>query len=101
MSSFYAAATSRIQKNNNITFTGNAASTPSTTFGAQSRQILVTSTLACWLRYGSGAQTAVAQTDVYVPANVPLSFTVTPGQQAAAISTSTSTGSCAITELGA
>src|SRR5262245_18722841 len=78
MANFYAAAMSPILKNNNITFTGNAASTPSTTFASQSRQILVISTLAYWFRYGAAAQTAVANTDVYVPANVPLTFMVTP-----------------------
>ena len=82
---------SRILRTNNITLSGNAASTPSTTFSNQTYQVRVNSTLAGQLRIGDGAQTAVANTDAYVAANAPAEyFSVNPGQQAAFISTSTS-----------
>lgn len=89
----------RILRTNNIALSGNAASTPSTTFLTQTYAVRVSPTLAGWLRIGDGAQTAVANTDTYIPANWADDFTVTPGQQAAFISTSTSTGYVSISEL--
>jgi hypothetical protein len=51
---------------NNITLSGNAASTPSTTFSNQTYQVRVIRPV----RIGDGAQTAVRNTDAYV-ANAP------------------------------
>ena len=90
---------SRIIKSQATAITSGTVSQASTTFGPQTYQIRVTSTLGAWLRYGDGAQTAVAG-DTYIPPNVVEYFTVTPGQQAAFISTSTSSGMFSLTEMG-
>lgn len=90
---------SRLGRSQVIALVGDAASTPSTTFLPQTYQVRVTSTLAGWLKIGDGAQTATGS-DVFIPANAaPEYFTVSPGQQAAFLSTSTSTGCCSIGEM--
>lgn len=73
-----------------ITLSGNAASTPSTTFSNQTYQVRVNQAASHRRRCAK----AVGNTDAYV-ANAPAEyFADNPGQQAAFISTSTSTGYC-------
>lgn len=78
----------------------NISGSPASSFGKQTYQVRVSSTLPVWIRYGDGAQTAVAG-DTLINANAPAEyFTVTPGQSIAFFSTSTSTGYVSITEMG-
>jgi hypothetical protein len=89
---------SRWIRDNNITISGNGASTPSTTFSQGCTQIRVCSTLPIWFQIdGSGSATANAS--MYLPANWESFFTVTAGQLCAALSTSTSTGYCSVSEM--
>jgi len=97
---FGKAPSSRILKAQNIALSGNAASTPSTDFTAETFQIRVATTLAGWLRIGDNkADPTAAIGDTFVPTGVVDYFTVTPGQRMAFISTSTSTGNCSLTEM--
>lgn len=57
----------------NITTSGTSASgtIPNAADGAKPKYCYIAATAACRVRWGKGAQTAVA-TDLYLPANVPL-----------------------------
>jgi hypothetical protein len=90
---------SRWLRDNNISIPGDGASHPSTTFAPSTQQIRVASTLAGWLQI-DGSGTAVANTSMYLPANWVDHYSVTPGQVAAFLSTSTSTGTCSVSEVG-
>jgi len=71
------------------------ASAASTAFGSETFQVLVVTTATgITVRIGDGTPTAVA-TDTLLPANIPLYFTVTPGQKLAALGT----GTVSVTEL--
>ena len=64
-------------------------------FGTETFQVLVVTTASgITIRIGDGTPTAVA-TDTLLPANIPLYFTVTPGQKLAALGT----GTVSVTEL--
>lgn len=101
MSNFYSAATSRILKHNVIQYAGGLASLPTTAFQAQTRTIMVAAQVAGWITVGQNNATTAPASNTFIPANTPLTFTVTPGQNLAYISTSTSTGAISVTELGA
>ena len=101
MSGFYTAATSRILKHNVIQYAGGQASLPTTAFQAQTRTILVATQVAGWITVGQNNATTATASNTYLPTGVALTFTVTPGQNLAFISTSTSTGAVSVTELGA
>ena len=90
---------SRWLRDNNISIPGDGASHPTTNFGNSTQQIRVASTLAGWLQI-DGSGTAVANTSMYLPANWESYWTVSPGQVAAFLSTSTSTGTCSVSEVG-
>jgi hypothetical protein len=91
---------SRIIKAQNIALSGNAASTPSTDFTAQTYQVRVATTLAGWFRIGDNkADPTAAIGDTFLPTGTIDYFAVTPGQRAAFISTSTSTGNFSLTEM--
>jgi hypothetical protein len=91
---------SRIIKAQNLALTGNAASTPSTDFTAQTYQIRIATTLSGWLRIGDNKSDPTAAIgDTFLPTGVVDYFAVTPGQRAAFISTSTSTGQFSLTEM--
>ena len=69
-------------------------------FGPQTYQVGVASDLPVWFTYGDGAQTAAQGTGARIAANVPVQyFAVTPGQQGALLSTSTSTGFFCLIEM--
>ena len=70
-----------------------------TPFDTQTRQVRVTSTLALWATIGSTAVVTANSASAYLPANVPEYFAVTPGQVLNFISTSTSSGYVALTEM--
>lgn len=87
-------------KAQNIALTGNAASTPSTDFTAVTYQIRVATTLPGWLRIGDNKTDPTAAIgDTFIPTGVVDYFAVSPGQRAAFLSTSTSTGNCSLTEM--
>jgi hypothetical protein len=90
---------SRWLRDNNISIPGDGASHPSATFAASTQQIRVASTLAGWLQV-DGSGTAVANTSMYLPANVVDYFSVTGGQVCAFLSTTTTTGTCSVSEVG-
>jgi hypothetical protein len=93
---------SRIIANNNIAYTGSQASTPSTTFTAQTWQIRAVSTVTGYLRIdsGDGGVTTATTNDALLIANAPPEyFACSGGQSAAFISTSTSSGVCSIAEM--
>ena len=91
---------SRILKAQNIALSGNAASTPSTDFTAETFQIRVSTTLSGWFRIGDNkADPTAVIGDTFIPTGVVDFFSVTPGQRAAFISTSTSTGNFSLTEM--
>jgi hypothetical protein len=89
---------SRWIRDNNISIPGDGASHPSTTFANSTQQIRVASTISGWLQV-DGSGTAVANTSMYLPANVVDYLTVTSGQLCAFLSTSSATGTCAISEM--
>jgi hypothetical protein len=69
-------------------------------FGPQTRQIRVSSNIAGWFTVGDGAQTAAQGTGAYIPnTGAPEYFTVQPGQSAAFLTTSTSTGFLSVLEM--
>jgi len=91
---------SRIIKAQNIALTGNAASTPSTDFTSETFQVRVSTTLAGWFRIGDNKSDPTAAIgDTFIPTGVADYFAVSPGQRAAFISTSTSTGNFSLTEM--
>jgi hypothetical protein len=70
-----------------------------TPFGSQTYQVRITSPLPIWATIDSTAVVTANSAAVFIPANVPEYFTVTPGQVLNFISTSTSTGYVSITEM--
>jgi hypothetical protein len=91
---------SRIIKAQNIALTGNAASTPSTDFSSQCYRF------DAQHRWQDGYASGITRTDptasigdTFLPTGVVDYFAVTPGQRAAFISTSTSTGNFSLTEM--
>jgi hypothetical protein len=84
---------SRQGASQNVSPAGSSAA--STAFGSETFQIMVvTTTSGITIRIGDGTPTAVA-TDTLLPVNIPLYFTVTPGQKLAALGT----GTVSVTEL--
>lgn len=78
----------------------NASVAVANPFGAQTRQIRVSSNIAGWFVIGDGAQTAAQGTGAYIPnTGAPEYFTMTGGQSAAFLSTSTSTGFLSVVEM--
>lgn len=78
----------------NVSLTTSSAA--SAAFGTQTYQVLLVATAASNIRIGDGTPTAVT-TDTLLPANVPMVFTVTPGQKVAGVTATTATLS--VTEL--
>jgi|RhiMetdeSRZDD1v2_1073273.scaffolds.fasta_scaffold2710944_1 hypothetical protein len=70
-----------------------------TTFGSQTRQVRLVSTLALWATIDSTAVVTANSSATYIVANLPEYFAVTPGQVLNFISTSTSTGYVVLTEM--
>jgi hypothetical protein len=68
-------------------------------FSAQTYHIRVAGNLAIWATIGSTAVVTANSAATFIPANVPEYFTVTSGQVLNFISTSTSTGYVALTEM--
>jgi hypothetical protein len=105
MASFYPTqSASRIFRNNNILYTGNATTAISTQFSAQTRQIRVVTNITngvfVSVTDSSAATVAVVTGGAFVAANnFPEYFTVNPGQIAAINSTSTSSGFVSVTEM--
>ena len=97
-------SSSQFLRSNNVLYTGNTTSTPSTTFLPQTRQIRVSTNISggVYVKPGDASVTATAVTDgMFVAANsFPEYFTVTPGQIIAIISTSTTTGVVTVSEMG-
>jgi len=84
---------SRQGTSQNVAPAGSSAA--SSAFGPETFQILVVTVASgITIRIGDGTPTAVA-TDTLLPANIPLYFTVTPGQKLAALGT----GTVSVTEL--
>lgn len=73
------------------------ASQQTTPIGSETYQVRVVSTLPIWLTFLSTA--ATANSDNFLPANLPEYFTVKPNAALAFISTSTSTGYVGFTEM--
>ena len=71
-------------------------SAASSAFGSQTYQVLLVATAASNVRIGDGTPVAVT-TDTLLPANMPMVFTVSPGQKVAGVTASTATLS--VTEL--
>lgn len=76
-----------------------SASSLSTTFGVQCRQIRVVTTLPIWATVGSSAVVTANSSAAYLVANFPETFAVSPGQSFNYLSTSTSSGYVVVTEL--
>jgi hypothetical protein len=89
---------SRQNIDNSILYTGNQTSTPSTAFGPQTYQIRVSTQVAGFLRIDGPAVVATAS-DMFIPTGVVEYFATAPGQFAAFISTSTSTGTFSLSEM--
>jgi hypothetical protein len=92
---------SRRVKYQNLAYAG-SASVPSTNFGPSVQHICVETDISGYLVIGDGTSvSATAQSgSMRIAANVEGEyFAVTPGQMAAFISTSTSTGNCSIVEM--
>jgi hypothetical protein len=71
-----------------------------TPFSSQTRQVRVASTLSLWATIGSTAVVTANSAAAFIPANAPPEyFAVSPGQVLNFISTSTSTGYVALTEM--
>jgi hypothetical protein len=70
-----------------------------TPFSAQTYQVRLTSTLPIWLTIGSTAVVTANSASALLPANTPEYFAVTSGQVLNFISTSTSSGYVALTEM--
>src|SRR5512139_932162 len=71
-----------------------------TPFSSQTRQIRLASTLSLWATIGSTAVVTANSAAAFIPANAPPEyFAVSPGQVLNFISTSTSTGYVALTEM--
>jgi hypothetical protein len=94
MGTYPKATASRQGASQNVAVT--TVSAASTAFGSQTYQVLLVATAAMNVRIDH-APTATA-TDTLLPANVPLIFQVTPGEQVAAI-TGSGTGTLSVTEL--
>lgn len=64
------------------------ASVPSNAFGSNTKAVWLVSDLACHFKFGpaDGSTPTAAATDNYLPANVPMVFSVVPGQKIAVIS---------------
>jgi hypothetical protein len=70
-----------------------------TPFSAQTYQVRIASTLGIWATIGSTAVVTANSAAAFIPANVPEYFAVTSGQVLNFISTSTSSGYVALTEM--
>jgi hypothetical protein len=88
---------SRLGRSLATAITSGTVTQNTTTFGPQTYQIRVSSTLPLWLTLTSTAATANA--DHFLPANTIDYLTVSPGQVLAFISTSTSSGYAGISEM--
>jgi hypothetical protein len=75
------------------------ASQTTTNFGTQTRQVRIASTLSIWATLDTTATVTANSSALFIPANFPEYFAVTPGQQLNFISTSTSTGYVVLTEM--
>src|SRR5262245_41600946 len=97
------AAASRILRTQTLQYTGNQTSVPSTAFQSQTRQVQIAAQVAGFIAIGeNNATTASASSSgTIITTTFPLVFMVTPGQNVAYISTSTSSGAISVTELGA
>jgi hypothetical protein len=90
---------SRLARSIVTNVTSGTVTQATTPVGSQTYQVRITSTLPIWVTFGTTAVTATANSDSFVPANKPEYFTVTPGQCLGFISTSTSSGYVALTEM--
>ncbi|MFY9601734.1 MAG: hypothetical protein WBX05_21430 [Pseudolabrys sp.] len=88
---------SRLGRSLATAITSGTVTQNTTTFGLQTYQIRVSSTLPLWLTLTSTA--ATANSDHFLPANIVDYFACTPGQALAFISTSTSSGYAGISEM--
>ena len=88
---------------NSILYTGNTTTTASARFGAQTRQIRVSTNItggAQIVTTDSSSVTVASTTGAFIAANnFPEYFTVCPGQIALINSTSTTTGQVSIVEM--
>jgi hypothetical protein len=75
-----------------------SASSLSTVFGSQTRQIRVITTLPIWATIGSSAVITANSSATYLAANFPEYFSAAPGQSFNFLSTSTSSGYVSVTE---
>ena len=76
-----------------------SATQSTTTFGSQTRQVRIVSTLPIWATIDTTATVTANSSATYLPANFPEYFGCSPGQQLNFISTSTSTGYVVLTEM--
>jgi hypothetical protein len=87
---------------NNIAYTGNTTSTPSTNFGPQTFLIRACTNISGYLRIdgASGGSVTATTNDMMLNSGFPPEyFHTTPGQACAFVSTSTSSGTVSITEM--
>jgi hypothetical protein len=70
-----------------------------TPFGSQTRHVRLVSTLTLWITIDSTAVVTANSAAAFIPANTPEYFGCSPGQVLNFISTSTSTGYVALTEM--
>lgn len=76
---------SRQGTTNNVSVATTSTSAASSAFGAQTFQVRVAATAACFYQVGPGTPTAAA-TDAYLPANVIEYVKVSPGEKIAVFS---------------
>jgi hypothetical protein len=93
------AESSRLARSIVTNVTSGTVTQATTPVGSQTYQVRITSTLSIWVTFGMTAVTATANSDNFVPANKPEYFTVAAGQCLGFISTSTSSGYVALTEM--
>jgi hypothetical protein len=97
---------SRILRHQNLSYAG-SASVPSTPFSSETFQIRVFSQLAGFFTVGDVSATAGTTITATTASGIPIAastaageyWTVSPGQQFAFISTSTSSGNVGVTEM--
>jgi hypothetical protein len=98
---------SRVLLNQALQYTNANTSVPSTNFSAQTYQIRVISQLAGYLAFGPGSTygttlaAVVQSSSLLLPASTVGGeyFAVSPGMMCAFISSSTSSGTCNVTEM--
>ena len=85
----------RIGTHQLVAYTGSAG-TNANAIGAQTNMVRVVATTACYIKIGNSP--TAAATDVYLPANSPEYFVITPGMKVSAIQVA-SGGNLHVTEM--